>query len=340
MGCRVIPFKKKHFKKQEMGGLKLESYLLNKQRPIKSHGKNTCVIDFVWDQVKGKKGFKTYDYDKLKDEIYEFVPEGDMISTEELINWAKDCHPNISIHAFDSRYRNFVRHTNNCSNIVLVFVVKDHHLFPVTNEKLKNVACKASQGGCDDLLKHMTELKWTRRHENIVKIGTIHEITNIKRENNIIILPKDVKMKEAIEMYVKDTNYYVEYLHWNNRGMLDGFIDHRENMYLLKEEYNTIKTICDKLFDIYKTHDFKWCNQSYTSIASALFRQLNGYLPESSYNINTRKMLDDFYPRALQWCTTEDIPEEVINIDICKSYPSILLNNTQPIPVLSYLRLF
>ena len=48
----------------------------------------TRVIDYVWDQVKGKRGLKTYDYDKLKNEIYDFVPEGDMISTEELINWA------------------------------------------------------------------------------------------------------------------------------------------------------------------------------------------------------------------------------------------------------------
>lgn len=44
-------------------------------------------------------------------------------------------------------------------------------------------------------------------------------------------------------------------------------------------------------------------------------------------------MLDDFYPRALQWCTTDDIPDDVVNIDICKSYPNIILNNTQPIPV-------
>ena len=62
---------------------------------------------------------------------------------------------------------------------------------------------------------------------------------------------------------------------------------------------------------------------------------MNGYLPKGSYNVNTRKMLDDFCPRALQWCTTEDIPEDVINIDISKSYPSILLNNTRPIPVYS-----
>ena len=44
-------------------------------------------------------------------------------------------------------------------------------------------------------------------------------------------------------------------------------------------------------------------------------------------------MLDDFYPRALQWCTTDDIPDNVVSIDIAKCYPSILLKNNHPIPL-------
>ena len=61
--------------------------------------------------------------------------------------------------------------------------------------------------------------------------------------------------------------------------------------------------------------------------------QLHGYLPESTYNLKTRDLLDEYYPRALQWCSIEDVPDDVVSIDISKSYPSILLNNTSPIPV-------
>ena len=60
-----------------------------------------------------------------------------------------------------------------------------------------------------------------------------------------------------------------------------------------------------------------------------------GFLPQSSYNVNTRQMLDDYYPRALQWCITEDIPDNIISIDISKSYLNILLNNISPIPIYS-----
>ena len=46
-------------------------------------------------------------------------------------------------------------------------------------------------------------------------------------------------------------------------------------------------------------------------------------------------MLDEYYPRALQWCTTDDIPEDVISIDIAKCYPSVLLNNNNEISLYS-----
>ena len=106
-------------------------------------------------------------------------------------------------------------------------------------------------------------------------------------------------------------------------------------MYLLNEEYNTRKSFCDKLFDVYKIHNFNWSNQSYTSLATSLFNHMCGYIPESSYNIHTRQMLEDFCPRALQWCTTEEIDENAVNIDICKSHANVLLNNMKPIPVYS-----
>lgn len=170
LGFNIISLDKKQPGNTKMGSLKLESYLLNKQRPITKHGAKSCVVDYVWDQVRGKRGFKTFTYEKLRDEIYKFVPDDEMTNTKELIEWAKNCHNNISIHAFDARYRKFIAYTNNCSNISLVYIVKDLHCFPITDEKLKLLASKANQGGCEDLLKYMSEMKWTRRHGKVMLI--------------------------------------------------------------------------------------------------------------------------------------------------------------------------
>ena len=84
---------------------------------------------------------------------------------------------------------------NPRTNVVLVYIAKDHHCYPITDEKLKLVASKANQGGCDDLLKHMSDLKWPRCHENVTKIDSVEEIGSLDKENRIVVLPENTKMK-------------------------------------------------------------------------------------------------------------------------------------------------
>ena len=123
----------------------------------------------------------------------------------------------------------------------------------------------------------MFDLKWTGRHKNFFRLKGVNDIFSLERENHIIILPEDVKMSQAIDAYINKTNFYVKYMHWDNNGILDGFIDHKQNVYLSNNECDIGKSICDKLFNKYKTHDFKWSNQSYTSIASSLYKHMCVY---------------------------------------------------------------
>ena len=60
---------------------------------------------------------------------------------------------------------------------------------------------------------------------------------------------------------------------------------------------------------------------------------MRSYLPESQYDTKTREVLDDLYPRALQWCSTDPVPDNLVSLDISKCYPSILIDNDQPIPL-------
>ena len=104
-------------------------------------------------------------------------------------------------------------------------------------------------------------------------------------------------------------------------------------MYVLKNEYDIRKEICNKLYDKYKTNDFVWSNQSYTSLATSLYKQMCGYLPKSQCDTKTAQVLDDFYPRALQWRSRSEQPDNLVSLDISKCYPSILIDNKTPIPV-------
>lgn len=175
--------------------------------------------------------------------------------------------------------------------------MKDHHIHPITDERLKIIATKANGGNCTNVWKYMSELKWSRRHDRINTLNNLDEIGNENRDQ-IFVLPEDMKLEEVIDTYVVKTNYFVEHLNWNIRGVLDGFLDHNNNMYVLNDEYETRKSICKSLYDKYLIDDFVWSNQSYTAIATSLFKQMCGFLPESHYNTKAREVLDDYYPRA------------------------------------------
>ena len=133
--------------------------------------------------------------------------------------------------------------TNNCSNISLVCFVKDH-CYPITSEKLKVIAIKANKGGADNMLKYIIDLKWTRRHDKITKLETLIDDEFKKKKNHIIVLPEGTKIEEAMEEYMYKTNYFMEHMHWDNKGVLDGFLDHNNNMYVLYNKYDNRKAIC------------------------------------------------------------------------------------------------
>ena len=103
----------------------------------------------------------------------------------------------------------------------------------------------------------------------------------MNEKNNIIVLPEDVRMPDAVDGYIKKSNYmyYLEYLHWNNNNYLDGFTDYDKNINVMNDEYVLCeRSICDKLYDRHKLYDFLWTNQSYPSISNALLKQLNVFL--------------------------------------------------------------
>ena len=160
-----------------------------------------------------------------------------------------------------------------------MYIVKDHHCCPVTDYNLKIAATKANQRSLSDLLKHMSDITWTWRHENITKLKSLDDIEKMNEKNNIIVLPEDVRMPDAVDGYIKKSNYYLEYLHWNNNNYLDGFTDYDKNINVMNDEYVLCeRSICDKLYDRHKMYDFLWTNQSYPSISNALLKQLNVFL--------------------------------------------------------------
>ena len=51
------------------------------------------------------------------------------------------------------------------------------------------------------------------------------------------------KAKKEGRRESQKSGYYVEYLHFNNNGQLDGFLDDKNNMYVENNEYDIRKKI-------------------------------------------------------------------------------------------------
>ena len=160
-------------------------------------------------------------------------------------------------------------------------------------------ATTVNQGGCKGLLKHVSGFKWTRTHE----------VTKIKKIG-------DKKDKQYSRFAWRNENKRCsEYLHrqiWLLCAVFTLGQQRDAGQLYWPQKHDVRKAICDRLYEMYKTDEFACCNQSFEAWTSAFCSdQKVCCLPESGYNIRTRKMLDDFYSRALQFCPTEEILEDV-----------------------------
>lgn len=63
--AKIVTFNEQFFKDHKFGALKLNAFFLDKQFQIKQRDDNTCMVDFIWYNCKGKKGFQKYTFQNL-----------------------------------------------------------------------------------------------------------------------------------------------------------------------------------------------------------------------------------------------------------------------------------
>ena len=168
IGGRIIVYDKQFFKKHEMGKIFLESRFLCGQKPIQ------------------QTRFKKYTRKILFDELEEYAANYPIMNTDEIIDLAKHRHHNVLVHAYDACYMKFTKYIAVRRDISLVYFVKDYHIHPITDERLKNIATKANGGNCTDLWKYMSEIKWTRRQNQIEVLESIDDQLTPKLKNKYL----------------------------------------------------------------------------------------------------------------------------------------------------------
>ena len=75
--------------------------------------------------------------------------------------------------------------------------MKDHQCHPIIDERLKTIVTKANQGGADNLWKYMSDMKWSRRHDQFTVLNDLDEEDV---SSHVIVLPEDTKMEPVIDL--------------------------------------------------------------------------------------------------------------------------------------------
>ena len=65
LGAKITTHNEQFFEDHKGGALKLNTFLLDKQFQSKQRSDNTCMVDFVWHNCKGKIGFQKHTYRKI-----------------------------------------------------------------------------------------------------------------------------------------------------------------------------------------------------------------------------------------------------------------------------------
>lgn len=157
-------------------------------------GDDTCVIDYIWEPIRGKRDFRSYTYQSFKEELRGFSSDKfPQMATDEIKNWVSTATNSASLHAYDVMFEKFDKYIVSQPTVVLCCICKDSHLIPIKNERLKMIATKAN-GGCDNLLTYMRDFTWTKKHNKFVMCEKIEVLFHIyhKFKNHIVVLTEDI----------------------------------------------------------------------------------------------------------------------------------------------------
>ena len=94
-GAKITTHDEQFFKEHKVGAPKLNTLFWTSKSKLNKGAKiHACWILFGITARKKKK--------KEDSRLQEFAAYFPMITTQELVDWAKKCHPNVSIHAYDT----------------------------------------------------------------------------------------------------------------------------------------------------------------------------------------------------------------------------------------------
>jgi hypothetical protein len=334
---KVLPFINKKMKNIKMKATTLVYKLLGDTGSL-SFGKDQCVIDYIYMQLKGVESFKTLTIDKLKLD-FPFYKNG--ISTRDIIEWAKS-RRYISVYALNPLMKVFENYIADDSQHALVFIVNNKHCYPIMDAKLRQMVFKSKEISLGSYTYFINQDE-DYYFADLTKIDYKQLISGtIGESKKLILIDTHVEggnklMADVLNDVVKYTGCVVENIHFGSNNEVIAFIHPINNIiYLDSPEYQKRKTIMETLYSKLGIEELKFRNQSFSVIAENIIKYILLKSPENSeYNHQVQSIIDTYKPKPIvaQFQAYPSLPENGFAFDIKKSYSKFLRDNTYDYPI-------
>lgn len=355
LDIKLIKNKKQNLKNIKMKGLrKFYQNLKNINTNIKYEDKNDgyCVINYIWHEMKGRKGFNHMTKDKLIKEfenICEDIEQG--ITTEQIIKVIENYHPNISLYALDPMFNVFTSYIskNNNSKLILAFLVNNNHCYPILKEETKKSIALKKRLVLEETPEMEFKIKINDSNLKTINEDNVDAFINGELKGDVFILVDDkLELFDIVEEIIRKTQSLPVGFRFSNNHKLSSFVHPITNQAIVQgKDFYERKLICETLKNKYEVEQFEFKNQSHTNISTCLMERMIGKIKKSDYNKQTFEVLQDFYSKPMIQTIDNQIirykkkkgdiykPQNIKGIDITKSYSSVLLNNKYDYPIYS-----
>lgn len=298
---------------------------------------NSCVIDYILSEFSNPDSrMRKYNRTMLEQDF-----GTGKVSTRQIIEWARCLTPNyVSVCAISPLFEVFDTYQAEDPRVRLVFVVNDEHCFPITDEAIRREAFSRGLMGLWNLRCGRTEIC------DAVYLEELETDVNaqiVATDKKTVVLNVDRLEKEALQV-VSTTGTFIERFSYSSEELVTFQHPITKQVVLAGRDFLERKHICDTLYAETKILDFRFENQGYGTIGSAILKYQHMDIPHSYYSSQLKMIFETYPERAYIMCSISDeerankagmasVYARIQSVDIHRAYTSTLAHNDVPFAV-------
>jgi len=288
-----------------MQGLELRNLMLdslNNSVPRSNVNDGCCVLDYLYDSLKRISSFVTRD--NIANELSTICRFENGISTNNIVQWAKTYHPNVSVICLCEADGSIIAkqkvspdYKSHAGRVSLAFVLSGSHLYPITDQRLTSKLNRNIKTEIFDQYKVM-----------IREMPTYVDNANGEEDVNGGVIATNANMEELMVQCMKRSGYFTDQIQINDAEVVMFRSPLNNKIYTKCENWEEIVKCCQTCSNKYgNSFDFIPHGQQLPSIARCLFNITVGDMSSISsyYGFQMKDIYEEYHQSSIVISTSD-----------------------------------